>query len=93
MSTGALFHNEMFKNQPVLACLIGNIGARAQLMATFSGFYESHEPPPSGNVHGLVLPQCDGHRNGQQSWYILCHRFVDCCPGGSQGNTKHLVPQ
>jgi hypothetical protein len=23
-------------------------------MVAFSGFYESHEPPPSGNVRGIV---------------------------------------
>jgi hypothetical protein len=35
-------------------------------MVVFSGFYESHEPPPSGDAHGIVLPHCHGHRNGQQ---------------------------
>jgi len=29
-------------------------------MVVFSGFYESHEPPPSGDARGIVLP----HRNG-----------------------------
>jgi len=24
-------------------------------MAVFSGFNESHEPPPSGDAHGIVL--------------------------------------
>jgi hypothetical protein len=52
--------------QPALACLIGNIGASAHPMVAFSGFYESHEPPPSGDARGIVLPHRHGHRNGQQ---------------------------
>ncbi len=35
-----------WKNQPVLACPIDAIGASARPMAAFSGFFESHEPPP-----------------------------------------------
>ena len=35
-------------------------------MVVFSGFYESHEPPPPGDVWGIVLPHRHGHRNGQQ---------------------------
>jgi hypothetical protein len=39
-------------------------------MVMFSGFYESHEPPPSGDACGIVPPHCDGHKNGQKSGYI-----------------------
>ena len=60
-------------------------------MAAFSGFYESHEPPPSGNMRGIVPPHRNGHRNGQQSWYILHRRFVDCRPGGHRGDTERVV--
>ena len=67
------------------------IGASAHPMVAFSGFYESHEAPSLGNVRGIVLPHRDGHRNSQQSWYILHSRFVDCCHGGGQGNTKRVV--
>jgi hypothetical protein len=35
-------------------------------MVAFSGFYESHEPPLSGDARGIVLPHHHGHRNGQQ---------------------------
>jgi hypothetical protein len=42
------------KNQLVLVCPIGNIGASARLMAAFSGFYKSHEPPPSGDAIKMV---------------------------------------
>jgi hypothetical protein len=35
-------------------------------MVVFSGVYESHEPHPSGNVHSIIPPHCDGHKNGQQ---------------------------
>jgi hypothetical protein len=40
-------------------------------MVAFSGFYESQEPPPSGDARGIALPQRDGHQNGQQSGYMF----------------------
>jgi len=67
------------------------IGASARLMAALSGFYESHEPPPSGNARGIVLAHRNGHQNIQQSGYILHNRFVDCRPGGRRGNTERVV--
>jgi len=76
-----------------LACPFCNIGASARLMAAFSGFYESHEPPPSGDARGIVPPHCDDHRNGQQSGYMLHRRFVCCHPGGRRGNTERVVDQ
>jgi len=30
-------------------------------MAAFSGFYESHKPPPSGDARGIVLLHRHGH--------------------------------
>ena len=42
-------------------------------MVAFSGFDESHEPPPSGDVRGIVPPHCNGNQNGQQSMYMLDH--------------------
>jgi hypothetical protein len=39
-------------------------------MVAFSGFYESHEPPPSGDARGIVPPHRNGHRNGEQSEYM-----------------------
>jgi hypothetical protein len=35
-------------------------------MAAFSGFYESHNPPPLGDARGIVPPHCDGHLNGSK---------------------------
>jgi len=67
------------------------IGVSARLMATFSGFYESHEPPPSGDALGIAPPHCDGHQNGQQSGYILHRHFVVCRPGSRRGNTEQVV--
>ena len=43
-------------------------------MVAFSGFNESHEPPPLGDALGIVPPHRNGHRNGQQSEYMLHHR-------------------
>ena len=57
----------------------------------FSGFYESHEPPPSGDVRGIAPAHCHGHRNGQQSGYMLHHCNVCCRPGGRRGNTERVV--
>ena len=65
-------------NQPALACLIDVFGASDCPMAAFSGFYESPGPPLLVNALGIVLPHCNDHRNGQQSWCILHCRFVDC---------------
>ncbi len=60
-------------------------------MAAFSGFYESHKPPPSGDVRGIEPLHHDGHRNGQQRGYILLLRCVDCCHGSRWGNTERVV--
>ena len=60
-------------------------------MAAFSGFYESHEPPPSGDARGIVPAHRDGHRNGQQSGHILHLCFVCCRPSGRCGNTEQVV--
>ena len=35
-------------------------------MAAFSGFYESHEPPPSGDARGILPLHRDGHQNGHK---------------------------
>jgi hypothetical protein len=61
------------KKQLALACSFDKIGVSAHLMVVFNGFYESHEPPPSGNARGIVLPHRDGNQNGHQSGYILHH--------------------
>jgi len=52
-----------------------------------SGFFESHKPPPSGDTRGILSAHRDGHQNGQQSRCALLYRFVDCRPGGRQGDT------
>ena len=63
-----------------------NIGASACPMVAFSGFNESHKPPPL-----IVLPHRNGHQNSQQRGYVLHHRFVDCRHGGHRGNTEQVV--
>jgi len=72
-------------------CPIDAIGASACPMVAFSSFYESHEPPPSGNARGIVLPHRHGHRNGQQRGGHVAHRCVDCVPGGRRGDTEQVV--
>ena len=59
-------------------------------MVAFSGFYESHEPPPLVDVRGIVSVHCDGHQNSQQSGFILHHRTVCCRPGGRRGDTERV---
>ena len=67
------------------------IGASALPMAAYSGFYESHEPPPSGYVRGIVPAHRDSHQNGQQSGYSLHNCCVDC--HGRRGDTRPIVAQ
>ena len=62
-------------------------------MVEFSGFCESHKPPPSGDALGIVPSHRDHHQNGHQSGYILHYRCVDCHPGGRRGNTERVVTQ
>ncbi len=62
-------------------------------MVVFSGFCESREPSPSVDARGIVLPHRHGHRNGQQSGYMLHCCFICCCPGGRWGNTEQVVAQ
>ena len=57
-------------------------------MAAFSDFYESHEPPPSGDACSIVPAHRNGHQNGQQSGHMLHLCFV-CCP---RGDTEQVVP-
>ena len=86
-----LFFTMKCKNDPALDCLIGNIWASACPMEAFSGFYESHKPPPSGDARVIVPPHRDGHQNGQQRGYILHRHFVDCRPGGHRGDMERVV--
>jgi len=60
-------------------------------MVAFSGFYESQEPPPSGDARGIVPVHRHGHRNDQQSGFILHRRTVCCRPGCRRGNTERVV--
>jgi hypothetical protein len=69
-----------------------NIRASARQTLVFSGFYKSHEPPPSGDARGIVLSHRTGHQNGQQrGGGHVAHHCVDCVPGGRQSNTERLV--
>ena len=67
------------------------IRASARPMAAFSGFYESHELPSSGDAPGIVPSHRNVHRNGQQSGHMMYLCFVCCCPGGRRGNTEPVV--
>ena len=62
-------------------------------MVRFSGFYESHKPPPLGNACSIVPLHRQDNCNGQQSGHMLHRRFVCCRPGGHRGNTKQVVAQ
>ncbi len=62
-------------------------------MVAFSGFCESHEPPPLGDARGIVPPHRHGHPNGQQSGYMLHCCFICCRPGGRRGNTERVVAE
>ena len=60
-------------------------------MVVFSGFYESHEPPPLGDARGIVPAHRDGHQNGQQSGHIFHLCFFCCRSGGRRGDTDRVV--
>ncbi len=45
--------------QPALACPFDANGASARPVVAFSGFYESHEPSPSGDAFIIVPPHCN----------------------------------
>jgi len=45
-------------------------------MVAFSGFYESHEPPPSADASGIAPPHCHGHQNDQQRGGAFCWHTV-----------------
>jgi len=79
------------KKQLALAGPFDNIGASHHPMVAFSGFYESHKSPPSGNACGIVPPHRNDHQNGQQNRHILHRCFVCCRPGGRRGDTGRVV--
>ncbi len=92
MAAHLLLQSHGTKTQPTATAQpIDAIGASARPMAAFSGFYESHKPPPSGDVRGIVPAHRDGHRNSQQSGFILHRHTVCCSPGGRRGNTERVV--
>jgi len=73
-------------------CHIDAIGASVRPTVAFSGFYESHGPPPSGDASGIVPPHRHGHQNEQQrGGGHFAHRCVDCRPGGRRGDTEQVV--
>ena len=88
-----LRHLKLLKDSEfaALQCPFYNIGASTCPMAAFSVFYESHEPPPSGDARGIVLLHRDGYQNGQKSGYMLHYCCVDWCPGSCRGNTEQVV--
>ena len=55
-------------------------------MAAFSGFYDSHEPPPLGDASSAVPAMKVASKGG-----ILHCCFVDCRPGGHRGDTEWAV--
>jgi hypothetical protein len=59
---------------------IATIGCNTCPMAASSGFYQSLEPPPLGNVRGIVPAHRRGHQNGQQSWPIFSLLFCLLLP-------------
>ena len=69
------------------------IGASACPMAAFNGFYESHEPPPSGDARSIVPAHRHGHQKCQQSGHIVHLRFFYCRPGSRRGDTEPVVAQ
>ena len=56
-------------------------------MAAFSGFKESHKPPPLGDVCGIVSAHHHGHRNGQQrggGWIVVLFAVALAAAGATR---------
>jgi hypothetical protein len=68
------------------------IGASARPMGVFSGFYESHEPPPSGDASGIVPVHRRGQRPAKWAHFIslFCLLFP-WQPLGRYGASIHLM--
>jgi hypothetical protein len=71
------------KKQPALVYPFDNIGASSRPMVALSGFYESHRPPTSGDARGIFRRIAMAIETASK-----VGRFVDCHPGGHQGNTE-----
>ncbi len=59
---------------------MASIGRNTCPMVASSGFYQSPEPPPSGDVGGMVPGHRCGYQNGQQSWSIYLLSFCLLLP-------------
>ncbi len=71
MSTGSSFSRWNVRNNRSWRVRFDAIGVSACPIVAFSGFNESHEPPPLGDARGIVPPHRDGHQNSQQSGYMF----------------------
>jgi hypothetical protein len=63
--------DEKQNKKPALACSFSVIQANTHPMAASSGFEESHNPPPLGNVPSIVPAHRHGHQNDQQCLCII----------------------
>jgi hypothetical protein len=85
------FDNEIYPQSRGRHVRLMPIGVSAHPMAAFSGFQESHGPPPLGDVCGIVPAHRHGHRNSQQSGHILHRYFVCSPPGRCRGDMERVV--
>jgi hypothetical protein len=46
-----------------------------------------------GNVHGIVPPHRNGHKNSHKVGVLFDCCFVDCCPGGHRGDMERVAAQ
>jgi hypothetical protein len=90
MSTGALFRDEMSETTGVG---VPDWVISEQVLARWwrlVAFMKATNLPHQA-MRGIVPPHHNGHRNGQQSGYMLHHRCVDYHPGGRLGNMERVV--
>jgi hypothetical protein len=57
-------------------------------MVAFSGFYEIHDPPPSGDARGTITAASRWPSKWPTKWV---HVHNDCRPGGRRGDTERVV--
>ncbi len=81
------FDNEIYPQNMGRHVRLMPIGVSAHPMAAFSGFYESHEPPPLGYERSIVSAHRHGHRTASKvdTFYIVVLLLSPWRPSGRYG--------
>ncbi len=78
-------------NKMVFTLPIATISCNTCPMVVSSGFYQSPEPPQSGNVRGNLPAHCHGQQNGQQSRCMFTWLFCLLLPWRPLGQYRASI--